>query len=88
MKDGSPLAPIQVVRPPDGADECSAAMLAANPTREESCLQSSHRSRALLLRPLAVAVLEKGRSSGAQKKYCVSISTDSFAAVAATKQGT
>ena len=87
MKDESPLALIQVLLSTRRADSCSgAARVGANPTREESCLQSSHHSRALVLHPLPVALLEKNDSS-ALKIDAVSLPRQSDAAYLAAQQG-
>ena len=88
MKDESPLALIQVLLSTRRADSCSgAARVGANPTREESCLQSSHHSRALVLHPLPVALLEKNDSSSALKIDAVSLPRQSDAAYLAAQQG-
>ena len=67
MKDESLLARIQVVCPPGAQTSAAPREMAANPTREESCLKLSHRSRALLLRPSQRQLWKKNRFAGALK---------------------
>ena len=88
IKDESLLALLLVVCPPDGADVCSAAReRAANPTRDESCLQLSHRSRAHLLCPSWRQYWKKTDPPSAPKIDAVSLWRQSDAAYLAIQQG-